>query len=127
MLSRKLYSICIYKVKKQNYIHIRAWLLSALLFIAFSAKELHHVLAHHHDEVNICDDAPKGEAHLHDESYIPDECSLCDFTFSIYDFTLPAFAFVFNKNIAEQTQFTYISPIFSTKHFFKLLRGPPVA
>jgi hypothetical protein len=113
-------------VKKENYIHIRAWLLSTLLFVAFTAKELHHVFAHHHDAVNICDDAPIGEAHLHDETYIPDECSLCDFTFSIYDFSLPVFSPTYKENVAKKTQFAYISFIFSKKHLFKQLRGPPV-
>jgi hypothetical protein len=113
-------------LKKENYIHIRAWLLSALLFVAFTAKELHHVLAHHHDVVNICEDATKGEAHLHDETYIPDECSLCDFTFSIYDFSLPTFSVIYKKNVAKKTLFAYTSAIISNKHFFKQLRGPPV-
>jgi hypothetical protein len=112
-------------LKKNRHTDFRAWVLSFLLVFAFVTKELHHIFDHHHEEVKICH-VNHGEQHLHDADYISDECSLCDFTFSIYDFSLQTYSLPISIDISIKLDFTYQSYILSKKTFFKQLRAPPV-
>lgn len=110
-------------MKKQR-INITALFLAILIFVSFGTKEMHHFLIHAHEEMKICD-AQKGEKHLHDEEYIHHDCSLCDFTFSLFE--LPAFIIPALDNTIThiETEFSFRSIFCVRTHFFKPLRGPP--
>ena len=110
--------------KRTAYIDFRALFLAVLIFLAFGAKEIHHVFQHSHQEVKICD-VKIGETHLHDESYITDECQLCDFTFSVFDLTVPVFTTKSVQNCLKTTIFSYISFKYSNRYLFQSLRAPP--
>jgi hypothetical protein len=110
--------------KRSKHIDFRALALAILIFFAFGNKELHHFLAHTHEEVKVCD-AQKGETHLHDEEYIHADCSLCDFTFSTFDFQLPIFELNYSIYTILKEDFFYKSSHFSNTIFSKSLRGPP--
>ena len=110
--------------KQSKHIDLKSFSLAILLFFAFGAKEMHHFLEHAHKEVKICD-AKDGEQHIHDEEYASDNCSLCDFTFSIFDFTLPTFYLNHTKLFFSEKEFHYISFKLSYAYFLPSLRGPP--
>ena len=110
--------------KQSKHIDLKGFSLAILLFFAFGAKEMHHFLAHAHKEVKICD-AKNGEQHIHDEEYASDNCSLCDFTFSIFDFTLPTFCLNNIKLFFTEKEFDYISFKLPCAYFLPSLRGPP--
>jgi hypothetical protein len=110
--------------KQSKHIDFRALALAILIFFAFGAKELHHFLAHAHEEVKICD-AQKGEKHLHNEEYIHVDCALCDFTFSVFELQLPIFDFKHKIYPTLKEDFSYKSSHFCKTLFSKSLRGPP--
>jgi hypothetical protein len=110
----------------KHIIHFPALALALLLLFAFGAKEAHHFLAHAHVEVKICD-ATENEKHWHDEEYSHDNCSLCDFTFSIFDFSLPSF-FLNHKDILEEKiDFFSIKSHHSLAFFYTKGRAPPTS
>ncbi len=114
------------RLKKQSkHIDFRALALAVLIFVAFGAKEIHHTLAHAHEEIKICN-AQLGETHLHDAEYIAHECPLCDFTFS--NFELPNWNFELPKLVVLEikTDFYFGFSVPNFPHIFLPLRGPPV-
>jgi hypothetical protein len=110
--------------KQSKHIDFRALALAILIFFAFGAKELHHFWAHVHEEVKICD-AQQGETHLHNEEYIHADCSLCDFTFSVFDFKAPVLLLKSPISVLKESSFSFKSFNKSNTHFFLSLRGPP--
>ena len=110
--------------KQSKHIDFRALALAILIFFAFGAKELHHFMAHAHEEVKICD-AQKGETHLHNEEYIHVDCSLCDFTFSTFELQFPVFELKYKIYPTLKEDFSYKSSHFFKILFSKSLRGPP--
>ena len=110
--------------KRVQYIDFRGLLLALLIFFAFSAKELHHLLEHYNEEVKICD-ARAGEKHLHNPEYIPHECQLCDFTFSAFETPLLFFHLKTVKVVFAKRVFTYQSFNLSRSYLFQSLRAPP--
>lgn len=102
----------------------RAFFLAVLIFIAFGGKELHILLEHSHEEVKICD-AQNGEKHLHDKDYIHSDCTLCDFTFSTFEFQFPVFVLKNSIYIAIEGEFSFQTSFFSNTLFSKSSRGPP--
>jgi hypothetical protein len=110
--------------QSKHIIHFPALALSLLLLFAFGAKEAHHFFAHAHVEVKICD-AIENEKHWHTEEYSHPDCNLCDFTFSIFDFSLPSF-FLNHKDILEEkTDFFSIKSHHSHAFFYTKGRAPP--
>jgi hypothetical protein len=108
----------------KHIIHLPALALALLLLFAFGAKEMHHFMAHAHEDVKICD-AIENEKHWHDEEYSHADCDLCDFTFSIFDFSLPSF-FLSPKNILEEkTDCFSLNPHHSHAFFYTKGRAPP--
>lgn len=110
--------------KQRKHINFRALALAMILFMAFGSKEMHHFLSHAHEEVKICD-AKKGEVHLHDEEYLSHECTLCDFTFSIFDFQLTTFKSYQYGGLLTSQEFSIHAFIPSHTHLLQSLRGPP--
>ncbi len=113
---------------KQKTKHIRVkvqgLLLALLIFIAFGAKEWHIVVEHNHFATEICD-AKAGDLHLHAYENLAHECSLCDFTFSLFELQFSCF---YLNDVEEgffERDFNYTSFFFSSTHFFLSLRGPP--
>jgi hypothetical protein len=112
--------------KRAQHIDFRGLFLSLLILLAFGTKELHHVFSHHHAEVKTCH-AVAGEKHFHNEEYIHDECSLCDFTLSAFETPVLAFQFYAVKTVFIERVFTYQSFILSRSYLFQALRAPPAA
>jgi hypothetical protein len=112
--------------KRVQHTDFRGLFLAFLILLAFGTKELHHVFSDHHTEAKICH-ALEGEKHFHNEEYIHDECSLCDFTFSAFE--MPALAFLSYrvKTVFAERVFTYLSFNLSRSYLFQSLRAPPVA
>lgn len=103
----------------------KSFVLAILLLTAFGTKEMHHFWGHAHKMVKICD-ARKGEVHIHNEDYISDECPLCDFTFSIFEFHLPTFHLITPKHFFIKEAFLYKSFKLNSTCHFPSLRGPPI-
>jgi hypothetical protein len=58
----------------------------ALILFAIVSQAVHNFEHHHHHgAVKICD-AKTGEEHFHDADYFADDCTLCDFTFSAFEY-----------------------------------------
>jgi hypothetical protein len=112
--------------KQAQHIDFRGLFLSLLILLAFSTKELHHIFSHHHAEVKICH-TQAGEKHFHNEEYIHDECSLCDFTFSAFETPTLAFQSFLVKTVFIERVFTYQSFILSRSYLFQALRAPPAS
>jgi hypothetical protein len=110
--------------KRKHIIHFPALALALLLLFAFGAKEAHYFFAHAYMEVKICD-ATENEKHWHDEAYSHDDCSLCDFTFSLFDFSLPTFFLSHNDCLVEKTDFFSIQSYHSHAFFYTKGRAPP--
>jgi hypothetical protein len=108
----------------KHIIHFPALALALLLLFAFGAKEVHHFWAHAHVEVKICD-ANENEKHWHDEEYSHADCNLCDFTFSIFDFSLPSFSLNHKDILEEKTDFFFIKSHYSHAFFYTKGRAPP--
>ena len=95
------------------------------MFTAFGGKEVHILLEHSHSDLEICH-VEAGETHLHAYEDLEHGCSLCDFTFSYFTFSLPQFA-VFKHTLSEPiANFAYFSNALFLPHPFIALRGPPV-
>ena len=110
---------------RHNTFNAKAFLLALLIFIAFGGKEVHILLEHTHNDLEICH-VKKGDSHLHAYEQLEHGCSLCDFTFSFFDLQFPYF-YLENVKITYPKQiFTYISFKYSNLHLFQSLRAPPV-
>jgi hypothetical protein len=108
----------------KHIIHLPALALALLLFFAFGAKEAHHFWAHAHVKVKICD-ATENEKHWHDEEYGHSDCNLCNFTFSIFDFSLPSFFLKHKDILEEKIDFFSIKSHHSHAFFYTKGRAPP--
>jgi hypothetical protein len=102
-----------------------AFFLALLIFTAFGGKELHILLEHSHSDLEICN-VKSGDVHLHDADHLQHGCSLCDFTFSFFDFQLPSFFLHSARFFSIKKEFAFISFKLSTSYLFQSLRAPPV-
>jgi hypothetical protein len=103
-----------------------ALFLALLIFTAFGGKELHILLEHNHEDLEICH-VQNGDTHLHDFNKMEHGCSLCDFTFSTFTFSTFQFKALKQIYTTPQTNFVYFSNRFFLHLAFVSLRGPPVA
>ena len=105
----------------------RALWLAVLLFVAFGSKEAHHFAAHRHDApVKICREATTDEQHFHNEEYLSHDCSLCDFTFSFFTFSLPTICFKQPQVTLSTSNFTFLNCRLSANAVRARGRAPPV-
>jgi hypothetical protein len=103
----------------------KAFLLALLMFTAFGGKELHILLEHSHSDLERCH-VQAGDTHLHAYEDLEHGCSLCDFTFSFFTFSLPQFTVLKQAFATPKTTFAYFSHGLFLHPFFVALRGPPV-
>ena len=108
-----------------HIINFRALALALLLLLAFGAKEVHHFTAHAHVETKICNDGSESDTHWHDAEYLHEDCSLCDFTFSIFDFSLPTFSLQKAQCAVEKTNFSFKNSFLTQSFFYIKGRAPP--
>ena len=108
----------------KHIFHFPALALALLLLFAFGAKEAHHFFVHAHVEVKVCD-ATENEKHWHDEAYSHDDCALCDFTFSLFDFSLPTFFLSHKDCLVEKTDCFSTKSYHSHAFFYTKGRAPP--
>jgi len=125
--------ICLteFSILQQNrsYQRIGAWAL-VLLFSAFwSLKATHVLLSHHHDEEHLVCEAShdSNSAHIHDERWANDNCSLCAFVISASEsFSLLALPDFQAKLPDSAPPVGYQAPLFAKKaHDAAMRRGPP--
>jgi hypothetical protein len=124
---RFINNLSLKNIKKNTRFNVSGLLLATLMFWAFGSKEMHHVVHHQHFEVKVCNDTAQNENHFHDQEYSHDDCSLCDFTFSVFELAFT------QKLDFPQAQTFITARVFSDPSFvlsFKfpvlaLLRGPP--
>jgi hypothetical protein len=110
--------------QSKHIIHFPALALALLLLFAFGAKEVHHFWAHAHVETKVCD-APTGNEHWHDEDYSHDDCALCDFTFSIFDFSLSSFSLNYKDCLVEKIDTFFTQSYLTHTFFYTKGRAPP--
>jgi hypothetical protein len=108
-----------------NTFNAYAFFLALLIFTAFGGKEVHILLEHGHSDVEICH-VEVGDTHLHAYEDLEHGCSLCDFTFSYFTFSLPQFTILKQASTTPKTTFTYFSHGLFLHPSFVALRGPPV-
>ncbi len=103
-----------------------------LLFTAFwSLKTAHVLLMHHHDSTEhpVCEAShDQNSAHIHDERWANDDCSLCAFVVSASElFSFPALLAFQSKLPESESPVFYHAPVFSKKACDSTMhRGPPV-
>ena len=110
---------------RHNPFNAKAFLLALLIFIAFGGKEVHILLEHTHNDLEICH-VKKGNSHLHAYEQLEHGCSLCDFTFSFFELTLPSFYLNPLQFFSPKKEFAFISFKLSTWYLFQSLRAPPI-
>ncbi|MDO8365196.1 MAG: hypothetical protein Q7T20_00260 [Saprospiraceae bacterium] len=114
-----------------SYQRIGAWAL-ALLFSAFWSLKTVHVLASHHHDVSehpVCESAhDSNSAHIHDERWAIDDCSICAFVVSISEsFSLTGLPIFLSKLPESESPIFYQAPVFANKACDSAMRrGPPV-
>ena len=102
-----------------------------LLFTAFwSLKTMHVMLAHHHDasEHPVCEAShDQKSAHIHDERWATDDCSLCAFVVSVPEpFSSPGLPIFSTKLPDSASPVFYHAPVFIQKACEVVMRrGPP--
>ena len=109
---------------QHNTFNAKAFLLALLIFIAFGGKEVHILLEHTHNDLEICH-VKKGNSHLHAYEQLEHGCSLCDFTFSFFELTLTSFYLNPLQFFSPKKECAFISFKLSTWYLFQSLRAPP--
>ena len=115
-------------VNKINF-QLKSLSLAILMVFALLTKELHHLNPLHNAVVKSCatTDADNYRMHLHGADFIAHQCSLCDFTFSVYEFHLPTISEANVENIQPQlSKPHYESFISNNSYLFQSLRAPPI-
>jgi hypothetical protein len=110
---------------KNNAFNGYAFFLAMLIFTAFGGKELHILLEHSHKDLDVCH-VKTGDVHLHDSDHLEHGCSLCDFTFSLFDFQLSSFYLPSARYLSVIKEFSFISFKLSCAYLFQSLRAPPI-
>lgn len=116
--------------QNQSYPRVGAWALM-LLFTAFWSLKTVHILAlHHHHaaEHPVCEVShDPGAAHIHDERWAKEDCSICAFVVSVPEpFSLPAFQLHLSKLPESESPVFYQEPVFAKKASDSVMRrGPP--
>jgi len=102
-----------------------------LLFTAlWSVKTAHVLLSHHHHQAEhpVCETShdPKS-AHIHDERWGVEDCSLCAFVVSVSEpFYLPSPPVFLSKLPDSESPVFYNSPVFAKRASDSFMRrGPP--
>jgi hypothetical protein len=103
----------------------KAFFLALLMFTAFGGKEVHILLEHSDSHVEKCH-VQAGDTHLHAYEDLEHGCSLCDFTFSFFTFSLPQLTVLKQAFATPKTVFSYFSHGLFLHPSFVALRGPPV-
>jgi hypothetical protein len=103
-----------------------------LVFTTFWSLKTAHVLLLHHvaSEHPVCDASHDANlAHIHDERWANDDCTLCAFVVSASEiFSLPALPALKSKIPDSEAPVFYFTPVFSKKACDSAMRrGPPVA
>ncbi len=102
-----------------------------LLFLAFWSVKTGHVLLmhHHHADHPVCAAASDNStAHLHDERYAAEDCTLCAFVPSVQEvFTIPVWTTEFVPAPDTQQALEYEGLAGRTAVAAAVSRGPPVA
>jgi hypothetical protein len=104
-----------------------------LIFTAlWSLKTTHGWLAHEHDHAAhpVCSAAADHHsAHLHDESWAKEDCTLCAFVVSIPEpFVLPEWPVIFGELPCAAVYSLYVAPQLSKEACDRAMRrGPPAA
>ncbi len=117
-------------VNKINF-QVKSLGLAILMIFSLLTKELHHLSPLHNAIVKNCattnaDNCRMYRVHLHGADFIPHECSLCDFTFSVYEFNLPKINVAQVENIQHLlSKIHYASFISNNSYLFSSLRAPP--
>ena len=83
------------------------------------------MLEHSHSDLEKCH-VQAGDTHFHAYEDLEHGCSLCDFTFSFFTFSLPQFIVLKQAFATPKTAFTYYSHGLFLHPSFVALRGPPV-
>ncbi len=115
-------------VNKTNF-QLKSLSLAILMIFALLTKELHHLDPLHNAVVKSCatTDADNYRMHLHGADFIAHQCSLCDFTFSVYEFHLPTKSDAQVENIQPLLLIPrYASFISNNSYLFQSLRAPPI-
>jgi len=102
-----------------------------LLFLTFwSAKTGHALLMHHqHADHPVCAAASDNStAHLHDERYAPEDCTLCAFVPAVQEvFVVPVWTTEFIPAPDTQQPLMYESEAGRLADTAAVSRGPPTA
>jgi hypothetical protein len=118
---------------QQNWTYRRYGALALmLLFTAlWSVKTAHVLLSHHHhqEEHPVCEAThDPNSAHIHDERWGVEDCSLCAFVVSVTEpFYLPSLPVFLSKLPDSESPVFYNTPVFSKETCdVSMHRGPPV-
>lgn len=91
---------------------------------------MHVLLLHHHHDLDhpVCEIShDPGAAHIHDERWAVEDCTLCAFTVSVPEpFILPLLEDIRLKTPESSAPGQYATPFYAKPDFSAgLLRGPP--
>ena len=105
------------KLYNKNIIQLLAATIFSLALLLPTAVKFAHIFEGH--EHRACTDL---STHLHENQL---ECSICDFHFSIFNFTPQQFSEFSISHSFKSVETYYLLPEFSKKTTHYLLRGPP--
>jgi hypothetical protein len=116
----------------RSYQRLRAWALLLFFAAMWSLKTAHGWLSHDHSHADhpVCEVAyDHHKAHLHDERYANEDCSMCAFVVSVTDAppVWSAFDFSASPKMATILPFFYEKPLVSAGFDLTQRRGPPAA
>ncbi|MFN0176116.1 MAG: hypothetical protein ACKVU0_15820 [Saprospiraceae bacterium] len=113
-----------------TYRRFSAWALVLLFTALWSVKTAHVLLSHHHhqDEHPVCEAThDPNSAHIHDERWSVEDCSLCAFVVSVPEpFVLGILPNFLSKLPDSESPIFYHTPAFAKKGSDSVMRrGPP--
>lgn len=103
--------------KKEIFKFVYAAIFSLAVLFPSAIKFAHTFENHKHE---VCEDVT---THLHQKQL---DCSICDFHFSIYNFTPLQLAEITVLQSFQKTESVYLFPEFKLNSSYYLLRGPPL-
>ncbi|MFN0014352.1 MAG: hypothetical protein ACKVU2_07365 [Saprospiraceae bacterium] len=106
---------------------IASYLLCFAFLASLTLKSGHALLLNHtHHAVPVCDAGhDNASAHLHDERYNPDDCSICAFLFAVPELVCVSIALTKPQLVAGESPNAPASWHFDCTHHSIHLRGPP--
>ncbi|MBK9338936.1 MAG: hypothetical protein IPM98_21320 [Lewinellaceae bacterium] len=112
---------------QQAQLRINTALLALVFLMSLTLKTGHLLLLHHdHQDIPTCEAGHDSHtAHLHDERYNPDDCSICAFLFATPELTAHLIrpevpGRVFSQVLSSLDVSHHLSAPYATQ-----LRGPP--